>query len=127
MSTLLIDGINNRFRQMNIGSSELVLYKLMLFYNPGSYQFVFEIYANVLLPYSNQICIIVDSEGLSTAAKCTINAERQTLLMYLYRHVASCHGDAKAAEIYATLLMMTPTLNVSCIIRFSLLNYILLS
>ncbi|VDN21466.1 unnamed protein product [Gongylonema pulchrum] len=88
INALLIDGVCQQILRLKLSESHMVLYKMMLFFNP-------------------------DADGLSVRGRATVGTERTKLLNYLYAQIIRDRVGRQATELYSNLLMMTSTLIVS--------------
>ncbi|KHN83780.1 Nuclear hormone receptor family member nhr-40 [Toxocara canis] len=85
INALLIDGVCHQMLRLRLSESHIVLYKLMLFFNP-------------------------DADGLSSTGKSTIESERVKLLNYLYVQIIQDRAGKQGTELYSNMLLMTTTL-----------------
>uniref|UniRef100_F1KW50 Nuclear hormone receptor family member nhr-40 n=1 Tax=Ascaris suum TaxID=6253 RepID=F1KW50_ASCSU len=85
INALLIDGVCHQMLRLRLSESHVVLYKLMLFFNP-------------------------DADGLSSTGKSTIESERVKLLNYLYVQIIQDRAGKQGTELYSNILLMTTTL-----------------
>ncbi|VDO31467.1 unnamed protein product [Brugia timori] len=85
INALLIDGICQQILRLKLSESHMVLYKIMLFFNP-------------------------DADGLSVRGRATVGMERTKLLNYLYAQIIRDRIGRQATELYSNMLMMTSTL-----------------
>ncbi|VDK45962.1 unnamed protein product [Anisakis simplex] len=85
INALLIDGVCHQMLRLRLSESHVVLYKLMLFFNP-------------------------DADGLSSTGKSTIESERVKLLNYLYVQIIQDRAGKQGTELYSNMLLMTTTL-----------------
>ncbi|VDK72760.1 unnamed protein product [Litomosoides sigmodontis] len=85
INALLIDGVCQQILQLKLSESHMVLYKIMLFFNP-------------------------DADGLSIRGRATVGMERTKLLNYLYAQIVRDRAGRQATELYSNMLMMTSTL-----------------
>ncbi|EFO25074.2 nuclear hormone receptor family member nhr-40 [Loa loa] len=85
INALLIDGVCQQILRLKLSESHMVLYKIMLFFNP-------------------------DADGLSVRGRVTVGMERTKLLNYLYAQIIRDRIGRQATELYSNMLMMTSTL-----------------
>ncbi|CAG9531701.1 unnamed protein product [Cercopithifilaria johnstoni] len=85
INALLIDGVCQQILRLKLSESHMVLYKIMLFFNP-------------------------DADGLSVRGRATVGMERTKLLNYLYAQIIRDRVGRQATELYSNMLMMTSTL-----------------
>ncbi|OZC10584.1 member nhr-40 family protein, nuclear hormone receptor family [Onchocerca flexuosa] len=85
INALLIDGVCQQILRLKLSESHMVLYKIMLFFNP-------------------------DADGLSVRGRATVGMERTKLLNYLYAQITRDRTGRQATELYSNMLMMTSTL-----------------
>ncbi|VBB27952.1 unnamed protein product [Acanthocheilonema viteae] len=85
INALLIDGVCQQILRLRLSDSHMVLYKIMLFFNP-------------------------DADGLSVRGRATVGIERTKFLNYLYAQIIRDRVGRQATELYSNILMMTSTL-----------------
>ncbi|KAM3725153.1 Nuclear hormone receptor [Dirofilaria immitis] len=85
INALLIDGVCQQILRLKLSENHMVLYKIMLFFNP-------------------------DADGLSVRGRATVGMERTKLLNYLYAQIIRDRIGRQATELYSNMLMMTSTL-----------------
>lgn len=85
INALLIDGVCHQMLRLRLTESHMVLYKLMLFFNPNA-------------------------DGLTSTGKALVGTERIKALNYLYVQIAHDRTGRQGTELYSNILMMTTTL-----------------